>query len=120
LVLAVYDQGITIPVTLPRRFGIDHVKAAFERWFRLSFDPADTKNDGAALDAAMRLSATSTAEHYRGKGLAKIREVVSQCQGGRLRIVSRNGQYIFDGKNTQTTNMQVRLPGTYVEIAAFF
>src|SRR5205814_320947 len=79
LVLAVYDQGITIPVTLPRRFGIDRVKASFERWFRLPFDPKDSRNDGAALDAAMRLSATSTAEHYRGKGLAKIRQVVSEC-----------------------------------------
>jgi hypothetical protein len=120
LVLAVYDQGISIPVTLPRRFGIDLVKASFERWFGLLFDLKDSRNDGAALDAAMRLSATSTTEHYRGKGLAKIRQVVSECHGGRLRIVSRNGEYIFDGRNTRTNNMPVMLPGTYVEIAASF
>jgi hypothetical protein len=120
LILAVYDAGITIPVSLPRRFGLEHVVSMFQTWFRLPFDPRDLQYDGAALDAAMRLSATSTAEHYRGKGLAKIREVVRQCEGGQLRIVSRNGEYIFDGSTTRTKTHSVTLPGTYVEIAASF
>jgi hypothetical protein len=122
LILAVYDQGVTIPVTLPRRFGLESVKAAFQRWFGLPFDSANPQHDGAALDAAMRLSATSTSEHYRGKGLAKIRDVVRQCQGGQLRIVSRNGEYIFQGETdtVRTQSHPVALPGTYVEIAALF
>lgn len=120
LILSVYDQGITIPVSLPRRFGMDHLVTMFQTWFRLPFDPTDPQHDGAALDAAMRLSATSTTERYRGKGLAKIKEVVRQCQGGQLRIVSRNGEYIFDGSTTRTITHSVTLPGTYVEISASF
>ena len=120
LILGVYDQGITIPVSLPRRFGMDRVVSAFQSWFRLPFDPADPKHDGPALEAAMQLSATSTSEHYRGKGLAKIREVVRQCKGSQLRIVSRNGEYIFDGTVTQTKTHPVTLPGTYLEIMASF
>jgi hypothetical protein len=120
LILAIYDQGITIPVSLPRRFGMEHMVSAFQTWFRLPFDPTDPQHDGAALDAAMRLSVTSTPEHYRGKGLAKIREVVRQCPGSQLRIVSRNGEYIFNGSTTRTATHPVTLPGTYVEIAASF
>jgi hypothetical protein len=120
LILAVYDQGITIPVSLPRRFGMERVVAAFQRSFGLPFDPADPQHDGPALEAAMQLSATSTGEHFRGKGLAKIRDVVRECQGGRLRIVSRNGEYIFDGSKAWSKTHEVTLPGTYVEIAASF
>jgi hypothetical protein len=120
LILSIYDQGITIPMSLPRRFGLEHVLSVFQTWFRLPFDPKDPKHDGAAIDAAMRLSATRTPEHYRGKGLAKIREVVRHCRGGQLRIVSRNGEYIFDGSRTQTKTHAVTLPGTYVEIVATF
>ena len=68
----------------------------------------------------MQLSATSTSEHYRGKGLAKIRDVVRQCEGSRLRIVSRNGEYMFDGSKTSSQTHAVTLPGTYVEITASF
>jgi hypothetical protein len=120
LLLAVYDQGITIPVSLPRRFGRDRVIAAFQRWFGLPFDPSNTQHDGQALEAAMRLSATSTAEPFRGKGLAKIRDVVRECEGSRLRIVSRNGEYIFDGSKASSRTHTVTLPGTYVEILATF
>jgi hypothetical protein len=117
--LAVYDQGITIPVSLPRRFGMDRVVSAFRSWFNLPFDPINPQQDGAALEAAMRLSATSTAEHFRGKGLAKIKDAVQRC-GGQLRIVSRNGEYIFTAGSAQTKTHPVGLPGTYVEVAALF
>jgi len=120
LILAVYDQGITIPVSLPRRFGLDHVVTMFRSWFSLPFDPADPSFDGEALEAAMRFSVSATGEPYRGKGLAKIQEVVGNCQGGRLRIVSRNGEYITDGKASRVQTHRVALPGTYLEITALF
>lgn len=120
LVLAVYDQGITIPVSLPRRFGIATVVAAFQRRFGLQFDSNDRRFDGYALETAMELSRTSTSETYRGKGLAKIRDVVKECAGSRLRIVSRNGEYILEGSNALSKTHEVALPGTYVEIRASF
>jgi hypothetical protein len=120
LILAVYDQGITIPVSLPRRFGLDHVATMFRSWFSLPFDPANPSFDGEALEAAMRFSVSATGEPYRGKGLAKIREVVGNCQGGQLRIVSRNGEYVYDGRASRVTTHRVPLPGTYVEIVVLF
>jgi hypothetical protein len=121
MILGIYDQGITIPVSLPRRFGLTEVAVAFARWFNQSFDPDNLTLDGQALDAAMRLSATSTGSPHRGKGLSKIREVVGNCEGGRLRIVSRCGDYKFArGEQTEITTHDVALPGTYVEISASF
>lgn len=120
LMLGLYDQGITIPVSLPRRFGGTEVKAAFARRFGLSFDVTDPKYDGQALDIAMRLSATSTGEPFRGKGLSKIREVVSRCKGGELRIVSRSGEYLFRSGRAAFRNHEVALPGTYIELTALF
>jgi hypothetical protein len=121
LLLGIYDQGVTIPVTLPHRFGMQAVVALFSSAFGLPFDPADHKFDGQALEAAMRLSESSTGQRHRGKGLAHIKQVVGRCASGQLRIVSRNGEYVFrsDGSDTART-YDVALPGTYVEIAAFF
>ena len=121
LVLGIYDQGVTIPVTLPHRFGMPAVVSLFSSAFGLSFDPADHKYDGQALEAAMRLSESSTGERHRGKGLAHIKQAVGRCTSGQLRIVSRNGEYVFrsDSRDTVKT-YDVALPGTYVEIAAFF
>jgi hypothetical protein len=121
LLLGIYDQGVTIPVTLPRRFGMSAATSLFSSVFGLSFDPADPKFDGQALEAAMRLSESSTGQRHRGKGLAHIKQVVGNCSSGQLRIVSRNGEYVFrsNGGGTAQT-YDVALPGTYVEIAAFF
>jgi hypothetical protein len=121
LLLGIYDQGVTIPITLPRRFGMQAVSSLFSSVFGLPFDPADHKFDGGALEAAMRLSESSTGQRHRGKGLAHIKQVVGRCSSGRLRIVSRNGEYVFrsNGGGTAQT-YDVALPGTYVEIAAFF
>jgi hypothetical protein len=120
LILGIYDQGITIPVSLPRRFGLAAVTASFAAAFGLPFDASESKHDGRAIEIAMQLSESSTGERHRGKGLSKIKEVVSRCGNGQLRIVSRNGEYLLrDGKAEARTH-DVALPGTYVEIAALF
>jgi hypothetical protein len=120
LTLAVYDQGITIPVSLPRRFAVSRISEVFRSMFGLTFDPLDHRLDGKALAAAMELSATSTGQPHRGKGLAKIGDVVRSCDGGRLRVVSRNGEFNLDSKGQRETTHDVSLPGTFIEIEALF
>ena len=119
LILGIYDQGVSIPVTLPRRFGLNQVAALFTSVFGLPFDPADPRYDGQCLDAAMRLSETSTGEPHRGKGLHKIKEVVGRTRA-RLRIVSRFGEYVYSRGQARSQTHNVALPGTYIEIVAFF
>lgn len=120
LTLAIYDQGITIPVSLPNKWQGPSIVNAFVSLFGHSFDKDHPDYDGEALKVAMQLSATATGQTQRGKGLSKIRDVVSQCKEGRLKVISRRGIYSFrDGTETVTTGSKPLL-GTYLEIEATF
>lgn len=120
LTLSIYDQGITIPVTLPVIWPIQRIADVFNRLFRRSYNPASNEYDGDALQAAMTLSATSTGQSERGKGLSKIRNVVANCGGGRLRLISRRGNYIYENGVDTYSTVNAPLMGTYVEIEASF
>jgi hypothetical protein len=120
LTLSIYDQGVTVPVTLPVGWPRTAIGNMFNQLFRKEYDPDAKDRDGEALEAAMRLSQTSTGQTERGKGLSKIRSVVESCGGGRLRLISRRGNYTYaDGVDTYST-VGVPLMGTYVEIEATF
>lgn len=120
LTLAIYDQGNTIPVTLPKVWPAQQISDAFVRLFGRKVEHARSENDREALEVAMRLSSTSTHKSERGKGLSKIRHVVSECSGGRLRVVSRRGNYEYrDGFDAYMLN-DIPLLGTYIEIEATF
>lgn len=120
LTLAIYDQGQTIPVTLPFTWQKSDVASIFRKLFGLNYDPESNDHDGEALHAALQLSMTSTNRPERGKGLSKIRDVVSQCPGGRLTLISRRGYYnLISGCESRAT-MAIPLLGTFVEIEASF
>lgn len=119
LTLSIYDQGATIPVTLPNRWPIQFPKV-LRSLFGAGIDPADDEHDGHALMAAMQLSKTSSGRPERGLGLAKIKEAVANSPGGRLRVISRRGHYEFkDGSETCGVN-GIPLGGTLVDIEATF
>jgi hypothetical protein len=119
--IALYDQGITIPVSLPYRRGASQIKEAFGSLFGLQYDPSDTKFDGQAIEAAVQLSTTSTGKEYHGKGLSTMRDVVTACSKGHLRIVSRYGEYqVRAGGATSVELLTVPLRGTLVQITAAF
>ena len=66
--VTLYDQGITIPVSLPFRQTLPLIGDTIRKLFGLEYDPQDPKYDAAAVEAAVRLSATSTGKDYHGEG----------------------------------------------------
>jgi hypothetical protein len=120
LTLAIYDQGVTIPVTLPNKWAGSAILKTFVTLFGHSFDPERPDYDGEALKAAMQLSSTATGLAQRGKGLSKIRDVVSKCKDGRLKVISRRGIYTFENGTETFHTGSIPLLGTYVEIEATF
>jgi hypothetical protein len=93
---------------------------AFLNLFGHSFDPDRPDYDGEALKAAMQLSTTATGLTQRGKGLSKIRDVVSQSKDGRLKVISRRGIYSFENGTETFRTGSIPLLGTLVEIEATF
>ena len=121
MTVAFYDQGISIPVSLPKTRELHSLAEAFLRDFSLKYDPTDPKFDGQAIDAAMKVNATATRKANRGFGLAKIREMVDSLPGGRLRIISRHGEFVASaGQKPVLEFKNPALQGTLVEIEAVF
>jgi hypothetical protein len=117
--VAVYDQGISIPGSLPHW---EHWNK-LQRWvLRLgafsgvTAPLGDPVYDSAAIRLAMAISRTSSGLPQHGKGLHTMLEVVERAKSGRLRILSRNGEYIkATGHKAFSRNLRHGLEGTLVE-----
>lgn len=111
----VFDQGVSIPVTLPlwKRFG--ELTAFWKRAFRSEPDFEDTANDGTAIRAAMTVGKSRTKEATRGKGLHAIEDAVNRCDNGELAIYSRYGEYRkSSGRSSRHFNRNDPVGGTLV------
>jgi hypothetical protein len=95
----VFDRGVTIPITLPKWRQYEGVasrlKASIGQSVGLVGPASDPKYDGHATAAAVEESVTSTELPQHGHGLAQMRDFVSQCRNGHLRIMSRCGEVVF-------------------------
>jgi hypothetical protein len=123
----VFDQGVTIPVSLPeweryagvRRRLLSVLGGALEHTVGTSFGiprAGDPRSDGIAISAAVEESASSTGATGRGTGLAQMRQFVDQCRDGMLRIISRQGEVIFrPGGGCETRNYGAGVGGTLIE-----
>ena len=123
----VFDQGVTIPCSLPtwnRYAGVQRrvlttIGQMFDQAVGSSLGiplPSDPRADAFAILAAVEESVSSTEEAHRGHGLAQMREFVNQCREGRLRIMSRNGEVIYrPGKPPETRAFDVSIGGTLIE-----
>lgn len=121
LTIAFYDQGISIPVSLPRTRGLQPLISAFLKDFSLTYNPEDPHFDGQAISAAMKPTATATGASNRGFGLAKIREMVDALPAGKLRIISRHGEFVASAGQQPVVQFKNNpLRGTLVEIEASF
>jgi hypothetical protein len=112
----VYDQGVTIPVTLPdwHRYGgfIERIAASVG----IAPLPSDTRYDGRVIEVAMEESLSSTGEAHRGNGLAQMRNFVDHCHAGHLRILSRCGEVVFrPGSKPDVKTHDVSIAGTLIE-----
>jgi len=112
----IYDQGITIPVSLPNWQHYGGVARRIGSAFGIGAAPGDPKCDGHAIAAAVEESVSSTGEPHRGHGLAQMRDFVNQCSAGYLRIMSRYGEVVFrQGGERQINNHAVSIGGTLIE-----
>lgn len=116
LTVSIYDQGASIPLTLPSWHGWGWARRYLERAKRLAFGANDLSFDGEAVRAAMVAAATSTQLKHRGKGLPLIKLVIDRCRYGRLRIISRCGDYQYEkGHRVKTRTWNHSIGGTLVE-----
>jgi len=121
MTLAIYDHGITIPVSLPKKWSVGHLTQIAQALFKLPFRPDDPTFDAQAIDTAMAIGATSTGQEFRGKGLAKMKDLISRCPSGQLRIVSGYGECVYGADGSKLIrNHPTPLPGTYVQLEASF
>jgi hypothetical protein len=114
--VVIYDQGISIPVSVPRWSRIDEFKARFAAAVGREFDMSAPIYDGQAIAEAMAMGKSSTGRSERGNGLPCIRDVIDNCRDGRLRIVSRNGEYRYAlNQKPEHRTLVTPLPGTLIE-----
>ncbi|WP_172794909.1 ATP-binding protein [Loktanella sp. 3ANDIMAR09] len=102
LTIVIYDQGATIPVTLPYQDIWSKVKLKVAQL--ASSDPKfDFANDGAYIEGSLKAGVTSTGDSHRGKGLAEMVGLIDELKAGYVSIFSRGGYYRHDytsGKNS--------------------
>ncbi len=115
--IAIYDHGISIPVSLPRWTKFDEFRASVAKTVGGEYNPTDTpQRDGETIAKAVELGRSSTGKSYHGKGLPVIREVIDNCRTGTVRIISRNGSYSCTaGEAPKHASHASPLRGTLVE-----
>ena len=116
LTVAIYDQGISIPVSLPTWQNYGKLQRFARRVFGRSHNPRDQTQDGEAIRIATRVAVSATRRSYRGKGLAVMAEFIHQCRDGRLRILSRCGECLYTKRDGYTVRSHpLSIGGTLVE-----
>ncbi|WP_368507917.1 hypothetical protein [Bradyrhizobium lupini] len=115
--IAIYDHGISIPVSLPRWTKYDEFRANVARTIGGGYNPTDSPHrDGETIAKAMELGRSSTGKDHHGKGLPVIRDIIDNCRGGTVRIISRNGTYTCTaGEDPKHASHALPLRGTLVE-----
>ncbi|MDE0101654.1 MAG: hypothetical protein OXN89_04685 [Bryobacterales bacterium] len=89
-----FDQGATIPGTLPR----SGKREIARHWLseKLNLVGIDAADDGQRIHAAMETGRSMFRQQGRGHGLAQMRSLVDLAPSGSLRILSRKGRYIYE------------------------
>lgn len=120
LTLVVYDQGVSIPASVGSLHnaawpGNNRVIRALKKLVGDSYKLDDPMLDAAKIRLAVQYGKSSTQQAHRGKGLHAIRDAIEHCPEGRLRIISRQGEYLIKrGKKPTSTNLGVQLAGTLI------
>ncbi len=108
LKIIVYDQGVGITKTLPKREGfLDLIKGLGE-------------DKGTWIKAAMEVGKSSTKLPYRGKGLSQILAYIKDYEEGiYLKIISGDGFLCYNKseQNFQTSTNDLYFNGTLIEWA---
>lgn len=121
VIVCVYDHGVSIPRSLPHWTHWNktelYAKKMLQR-LKLSKPLDHYSNDGIAIRTAMKIANSATKLPQHGKGLHTMVEVAKRARYGRLRILSRNGEYVWEtGKSPKSFTHKYPLQGTLVEWA---
>lgn len=108
----IYDQGASIPATLHKVDWYNEILINLRKFARQE----ESADDGELIAAAMAVGRSKTKLLHRGKGLADMERFMATCANGRLRILSRNGEYLShaDGSTSSFTH-QMPIRGTLVQ-----
>ena len=87
LCVTFYDQGMGIPVTLPK-----------SKWAALITDLFALNKDSQRIEAAMIVGRSSTDLPERGKGLADLLEFAKAYDSSTLAIFSLHGKYTVNAR----------------------
>ena len=89
-----FDQGATIPGTLPR----SGMREIAHQWLQMTLNPVgiEAADDGQRIQAAMAAGRSAYEEQGRGYGLMQVRDLVDRTASGSLQILSRRGRYIYE------------------------
>ncbi len=119
--ISVYDQGVTIPKTLPKWKLFPDIADAINRMGRMfGFQNGvdiirNSSFDGSAIEAAIEVGKTSTMLAHRGHGMSQIVSVLGLCKSGYVAIYSRAGFVRYEtGRKPVVRNCAVPLTGTLV------
>lgn len=115
--IAVYDHGVSIPVTLPTWALFDRVQRFFRPVLGRSPTVGEVEHDGRMIRAALSVGRTSTGLQHRGKGLGRLREIVNQARAGRLKVTSRCGEVWYQkGSRVRDRTRRHSIGGTLIEL----
>ncbi|WP_164871424.1 ATP-binding protein [Paracoccus sp. Arc7-R13] len=114
ITVIIYDQGATIPVTLPRRMLWHSIRQYATQMLGLPDGP-EFKLDGAYIEGAMRLGTSSTGENNRGYGLPQMKDVVDVCGAGSIKVFSRGGMCKYDSSGYTNFSYPNSIGGTLIE-----
>lgn len=118
LTIAVYDQGETIPGTLPKREWFqEKVEMAMQSIIpNFVYDGTQRSIDHEFINYSMKEGKTQTGEARRGLGLPQMQDLIDVCPDGTLSILSRQGLYKYDKElGVHKRRLDLELEGTLVE-----
>lgn len=121
--VVVYDQGLSVPETLPEwdQYGMIEAYLNRLRRRRTGTKLDQGTEDAAKLRLAMKIPRSSTGQSNRGKGFPAFRDVLEGCRKGKLRIISRRGEFSIEtGGRPRSRALKAPLTGTLVEWDLWF
>lgn len=115
LTVVMYDQGATIPVTLPRKKWMQAVQDFVTRNL-LPHREFDFQDDATYIAGALERGQTQTGQPGRGEGLPQMKELIDICGAGSLTIWSRGGMCRYEPDTAlQRTSFPYSIGGTLIE-----
>lgn len=106
--IIILDQGVTIPVHLPLNWD--------EKYLMALLPFSDGVTDSSMICRATKVGRSGTGEKKHGLGFQDMKEAVEKSLSGRLRIFSRQGEYIYTkGVGDSERNFESSIGGTLIE-----